>query len=174
MKIRLLLALVGSVIGFTLPAFAQQKDRVNPQIVEQLNTLRDKSNEAFENGDAAALAVLYTDDAVEVTNEGPIYGREAIEKHYTDLFKEQHFSNRISKRDQYSPHILGKAGDEEWSTGEWSQTVHGLNWGPEEVKGYWSTICVREGDAWKFRMLTWNMIPASTPTGKTAPSASGQ
>jgi uncharacterized protein (TIGR02246 family) len=59
-----------------LPSFAQQKDTV----------------EAFENGDAAALAALYTDDTVEVTNEGPIYGRDAIEKHYTDVFKEVHFS----------------------------------------------------------------------------------
>jgi hypothetical protein len=89
----------------------------------------------------------------EVTNEGPIYGREAIEKHYKDLFKEVNCSNRISKGDQYSPHILGTAGDEEWSTGEWSQTVQGQNWGPEELKGYWSTICVREGDAWKYRLL---------------------
>jgi hypothetical protein len=33
MKIRLLLALVGLAIGFALPAFAQQKDTVDPQIV---------------------------------------------------------------------------------------------------------------------------------------------
>jgi hypothetical protein len=118
MKIRSLLTLMTLAFAFALPTFAQQKDTVDPQIVEQLNALRDKSNEAFENGDAAALAALYADDAVEVTNEGPIYGREAIEKHYTELFKEQHFSNRISNRDQYSPHILGTAGHEEWSTGE--------------------------------------------------------
>ena len=103
MKVRSLLALVGLAIGFVVPTLAQQKDTDDPQIVEQLNALRDKSNEAFENGDAAALAALYTDDAVEVTNEGPIYGREAIEKHYTDLFREEHFSNRISKRDQDFP-----------------------------------------------------------------------
>ena len=72
MKIRLLLALLGSVIGFVVPTVARQKETLNPQIVEQLNALRDKSNEAFENGDAAALAALYTDDAVEMTNEGLI------------------------------------------------------------------------------------------------------
>jgi hypothetical protein len=66
MKVRSLLALVGLAIGFVVPTLAQQKDTDDPQIVEQLNALRDKSNEAFENGDAAALAALFTDDAVEV------------------------------------------------------------------------------------------------------------
>jgi hypothetical protein len=97
-------------ISFVLPAFALQKDAPDPQIAEQLDVLGKKNIEAFENGDAAALAALYTDDGVEVTNEGPIYGREAIEKHYKDLFKEVHCSNRISKRDQYSPHILRNGG----------------------------------------------------------------
>jgi len=31
-----------------------------------------KTKEAFENGDAAALAALSMDEAVGVTNEGPI------------------------------------------------------------------------------------------------------
>jgi hypothetical protein len=37
MQIRLLLALVGSGIGFVVPTVAQQKETLNPQIVEQLN-----------------------------------------------------------------------------------------------------------------------------------------
>jgi hypothetical protein len=36
MKIRCLLALVGSAIGFALPTFAQQKDTVDPQIAEAI------------------------------------------------------------------------------------------------------------------------------------------
>jgi hypothetical protein len=55
-----------------LPTFAQQKDAPDPQITEQLNALSKKTKEAFENGDATDLAALYLDDAVEVTNEGPI------------------------------------------------------------------------------------------------------
>jgi hypothetical protein len=43
MKIRLLLAPLGSVIGFVVPTVAKQKETLNPQIVEQLNALRDKS-----------------------------------------------------------------------------------------------------------------------------------
>jgi len=87
MKIRLLGALVGLVISFALPIFAQQKETVDPQIIEQLNAQSKKYDEAFNNGDAAAVAALFTEDAVLVTDTGPIYGREAIEKYQADVFK---------------------------------------------------------------------------------------
>jgi Domain of unknown function (DUF4440) len=112
-------------ISFVLPAFAQKTNTPDPQIIEQLDVLKNKTSEAFIKGDAIGLAALYTEDAVEVTDEGPIYGREAIEKHYAEVFKQMHFSTKISKRDQYSPHLLGTAGDEEASNGEWSNTVQG-------------------------------------------------
>lgn len=73
-----------------------QKDTVDPQI-----------NEAYNNNDAAALAALSTEDAVVVTDTEPIYGREAIEKDNADAFKQFHFSNHISKCDQYGAHIIG-------------------------------------------------------------------
>ena len=47
MKIRLVVALVGLAIGFTAPAFAQQKDTVDPQLAEQLRALSKKTGEAF-------------------------------------------------------------------------------------------------------------------------------
>ena len=172
MKIRLLGALVGLAIGFAVPAFAQQKDTVDPQIIEQLNAQSKKYDEAFNNGDAAAVAALFTEDAVLVTDAGPIYGREAIEKYHAVLFKQFHFSNYLNKRDQYSPHIIGTAGNEVWKNGEWSLTLQGHDFGPIQLKGYWSSISVREGDTWKDRMLTFNAFPApaATPSPTTTPS----
>src|ERR1700756_5672558 len=100
MKIRYLLALVGLAIVFTLPALAQEKDSVDSKTAEQLSALSKKTDEAFNSGDAAALAPLYTEDAVLVNDTGPIYGREAIVKHRADVFKQIQFSNHLDKRDQ--------------------------------------------------------------------------
>jgi hypothetical protein len=85
-------------------------------------------------------------DAVLVNDTGPIYGREAIVKHWADVFKQIQFSNRLDKRDQNSPHIIGTAGNELWSNGEWSLTLQGKIGDPIPLRGYWSEIYVREGD----------------------------
>ena len=150
---------VGLVITFALPAFAQQKETVDPDILEQLAALGKKIHEAWSKNDAAALAATYTEDAVLVHDTGPVYGREAIEKHYADLFKQVHFSNHFGKRDQYSPHIIGTAGNEIWENGDWSLTYQVAGGGPIQLKGYWSAIRVREGDAWKTRMEMSNVAP---------------
>ena len=161
MKIRHLLAIVGLAISLAVPVLAQQKDTVDPQLREALVAYNKKEDEAWNNNDAVALAALYTEDAVLVNDTGPIYGREAIEKHYADVFKKVHFSNHIETGDQYSPHIIGTTGNEAWSNGEWTLTHQGQNAGLVEVKGYWSAIQVREDGLWKKRMLTVNETPAS-------------
>ena len=162
MKIRLALALVGLAIGFAVPAFAQQKDTVDPQTIEQIDAFAKKFDEAFDNGDAAALASLFTDDAVFVTPGGIRYGRAAIEKHWVETFQQGHFSNHLNKADQYSPHLIGTTGNEVWRTGEWSFTVQGKSGDPINLKGFWSAINVREGDTWKTRLLTFNVTPPPT------------
>jgi ketosteroid isomerase-like protein len=162
LKIRLVVALVGLAIGFTVPTFAQQKDTVDPQIIEQFAALGKKYAEAVNSNDAAAVAALYTEDAVRMTDTGPIYGREAIEKYWADLFKQLHFSNHFAK--QYAPHIIGTAGNEMWGNGEWSNTIQGKNWGPKDQKGYRGNVFVRQGDDWKILMDTSNITPAPAAT----------
>lgn len=166
MKIRLLGALVGLAINFAVSTFAQEKETVDPQIAQQIRALSIKYDEAFNKNDAAALAALYTEDAVEVADTGPIYGREAIEKHFTDVFKQVHVSNHLGKGDQYSPHMIGP-GNEIWANGEFSLTFQGKSGGPIQVKGYWSAIDTREGDTWKIRMLTWNVTPPPPAPAQT-------
>ena len=156
MKIRLLLAFVGLAIGLAAPTLAQQKDTIDSQIGEQVTK---KIDEGFNNGDAAAVGALFTEDAVFVTPQGPIFGREAIEKLFEGMFQQGHYSNHLNKDDQGSPHTIGTAGNEVWRTGEWSSTLQGKSGGPIQLKGYWSAINVREGDTWKIKMLTFNMTP---------------
>jgi uncharacterized protein (TIGR02246 family) len=68
----------------------KMKDTVDSQIIEQLNAFAEKYDEAVNNNDDAAIAALYTEDAVFVSDRGPIYGRQAIEKWYADAFQGWH------------------------------------------------------------------------------------
>jgi uncharacterized protein (TIGR02246 family) len=157
MKRRLLITVAGLAIGFAVPTFAQQTNTPDPQLRQRLVTLIKNYDEVFNKNDAPALAVFFTEDAVFVTETGPIYGREAIVKHFADLFQKVHFSDHLGKPDEYSPHIIGTTGNEVWASGGWSTTIKGQDFGPTQIKGYWSVI--REGDDWKIRMLTTNVSP---------------
>jgi ketosteroid isomerase-like protein len=149
MKTRLLGALVGLAINFAVPTFAQEKETVDPQMIEKVNAVGKKYDEAMNNNDAAAVAALYTEDAVRVTDTGPIYGREAIEKYWADFFKQFHFIYHLDRADQNSPHSLGTASNEAWSNGEWAVTFQYNGGPPTQAKGYWLKIYRRQGDTWK-------------------------
>jgi uncharacterized protein (TIGR02246 family) len=157
MKRRLLITVAGLAIGFAVPTFTQQTNTPDPQLRQRLVALIKNYDEVFNKNDAAALAVFFTEDAVFVTETGPIYGREAIVKHFADLFPKVHFSDHVGKADEYSPHIIDTAGNKMWATGGWSATIKGENFGPKQIKGFFSVI--REGDDWKIRMLTTNVTP---------------
>ena len=87
MKIRLVVSLVGLAISFALPTFAQQKETVDPQLIQKLDGTNKKFNEAINNHDPAATGALCTEDAIFLTNTGPVYGRKAVEKWYEDGYK---------------------------------------------------------------------------------------
>ena len=165
MKMRLA-ALLTFAIGFALPTFAQQTNTPDPQLREKLVAAIKKHTDALDKNDAAAVAANFTEDGILITPGGPISGREAIEKHYADDFKQGfHSSNNIATPDEDSPHIIGTAGNEMWATGRWSATIQGKDWGPIPATGYWSVI--REGDDWKIRMLAFNVTPAPVAPAET-------
>ena len=94
----------------------------------------------------------------------PVYGREAIQKLYENVFKMVRFTKHLGTLDQYSPHIIDTAGNEAWGTGEWTQTIQSESFGPLDEKGYWTSIYAREGDVWKIRVNTWNRLKVYPPT----------
>ena len=129
-----------------------------------------KYDEAFNKKDAGALAALFTEDAVYVTPEGLFSGRQAIERWYVDHFQRWHMINHIHEANQ-----LNAIGNEVCSLGQWWNTLQSEN-GPVFVRGYWSALFVREGDAWRIRMLTYNKtspaaLPDRAPDEKDAPKA---
>src|SRR6516225_1306618 len=122
MKTRLLGALVGLAISFALPTFAQQKETVDPQLIQKLHDtiISKKYNDAINNHDAAAIAALFTEDAIFVTDAGTLYGRQAIEKFYADDFKGWQPKNHTSTADPHSARMLGP--DILTRTVVWSET----------------------------------------------------
>jgi ketosteroid isomerase-like protein len=111
-----------------------------------------KFEDAWNNNDATALAALFTEDAVLIEESGPVYGREAIEKHYEDLFQNVHFSNNhamYNDPNSNSPHAIGTDGNEMWENGEWSVTWQVKGSDPVQGKGYHASIAVREDGVWK-------------------------
>ena len=147
MKIRLLITLAGLVIGFGLPTIAQQMNAPDPQLREQM------------------LAFVTKFDPPLPVNRSFWHhqNRVVLVKFWTDLFQKVHFSNHLGTLDQYSPHLIGTSGNEAWATGGWSQNIEGLKLG---VKGYWSGVVVRDGDAWKFRLHAITPPPPYAPETK--------
>ena len=152
-----------------MPTFGQQRNTSDPQLREAFATLLKKMDDGFVNSDAASLAMLCTDDAVHVMfNQPPIYGREAIQKHFEGDFKglKLHFRKYVSKPEGYSPHVICTAGNELWGTDEFDQTFQFENANPMRIKGHLLFILVRDGDALKIKVDTFNFsgpaVPAET------------
>ena len=176
MKIRSLLTVVGLAIGFALPTFAQQKDTADPRIVQQRDLLgvakaldefgefHQALDEAYNKNDAAAVAALFTKDALLVEPDGMFSGRQAIEKRYADTFQQSPIISFNSSRER---HYLNAIDNAVWAAGQWFGTFQSQT-GPVFAVGYWSAIYVREGDAWKIRMLTSNITPAPAATPSPA------
>jgi ketosteroid isomerase-like protein len=170
MKIRLVGALVGLAISFVLPTFAQQKDTADPLIRQQIDALDKKIGEAYSNDGAAAIAALFTEEGVLVTPQGTVYGREAIEKWYEDMFLKFHLSDDKTKADQNSPHTICTAGNEIWETGDWTAILQAQNGSPVHLQGHNAFVDIREGNDWKVRMEIFNVTPA--PAAKPSPTTS--
>ena len=154
MKIRLVLPLAWVAIGFVASAFAQQKDTVDPKTAHEIRALSAKYDEAFSKNDAAAIAALFTEDAVEVAPEGVFYGRDAIEKRYGEMvFQQWHCNNHLNTIDR-----VIAVGNEACLVGKWS-----CDCGGNQVHGYLSIVAVREGGAWKARISTFNVTPPAPP-----------
>jgi ketosteroid isomerase-like protein len=85
MKMPLLITIAGLAIGFAVPALAQEKDSVDPEVRQQIEAELMKYDDAFNKHDAVAIADLFALDAVEVfgwESDGAVFGQQAIQKRY--------------------------------------------------------------------------------------------
>jgi uncharacterized protein (TIGR02246 family) len=151
MKIRLILAFVGLAISFVEPGLAFRSFSGDFIAIEEVRALGTKYEEAFDQDDAVTLASLFAEDAVVVTPDGMVLGRKAIEEMYASEFQKLRPVNNVIEVDQ-----LKASSNEVWEVGQWWSTVQSDK-GPIEARGYYSAICVREGNAWKIRMSICNV-----------------
>ena len=143
MKMRLLGALAGLAIGLATPAIAQEKEVTDPETRRLLNRIDRKFDEACNRSDAAAVAALFTQDAVDVTPTGVFSGQPAIEKYFAGIFQKWHITGHKNKLD----HVYA-LGSHLCAIGEWS-----LEATSQPAGGYWSLVYSRDGDNWKIRAM---------------------
>ena len=156
MKIRLVVALAGFAISFAVPTFAQGQNTVDPEVRQQIEAVSMKFVEAYNKYDAAALAALFTEDAVEVRNwpgdehGGTASGREAIEKRFAADFA-------------FNPGKMVNEIVQEYAVGNDICAIANISVGGALV-GTWknqaATFYVRDADTWKIRMVYAN-LPSS-------------
>ena len=149
-----LVSAVGSAVAFSGDLAGDTR------ALDEFHALSKKFDEAIDRRDAAAVAALFTEDGVFMTPTGVLFGRRAIEESCARDLKLRPVSSHIHQADQ-----LCSVGKEAWSLGQWWSTVPSER-GPAFLQGYWSALFAREGDAWKFRMLTFNETSAfQSPAG---------
>jgi uncharacterized protein (TIGR02246 family) len=140
MKMTLLLTLAVFAIGFCAPALAQEQNTVDPEVRQQIEAAITKYQEAFNKHNAAAVAALFTQDAVQMLDwgeGGTFFGQQTIEKHYAVDFASSppELVEKLTKVYAIGDKISAIS---EWSSGLW--------------KGHGARIYVRELDTWKIRI----------------------
>ena len=172
---RLLVMFAGLGISFALPTFAQQTNTPDSPIVQkrdllgavkaigECGDLHRQLDEAYDKNDAAAVAALFTEDGLFVAPDGMFSGRQNIETRHAETFQKSPITDFNCSRERRHLDAIDNA---VWSAGQWASTSQSQT-GPEFTWGCWTAIYVREGDAWKFRMLTLSEHPRPALSSET-------
>jgi ketosteroid isomerase-like protein len=150
MNIRLLSALAGLAIAFAVPAVAEDRNTVDPEVRQEIEAVLMKYDEAYNKQDAAAVAALFTPVAVEVlgweTGGGAASGQQAIEKRYA-VELAGGMNNHVSKLVQVYPIGSEVCAITKNSVAQWKNTA--------------VRIYVRDADTWKINMayVISTMVP---------------
>ena len=108
---------------------------------------------AYDGGDAAALAALFTADGVFNAPSGAVLkGRDAIEKALAGRIKAGWTKETVTTTD------AEMAGTAVWAAGEYGLVGSGEQAG-KQSGGHFGWVLVRDGDAWPAAMLTANVTP---------------
>jgi ketosteroid isomerase-like protein len=158
MRIRFLLTLVGLAISFAWPALAQEKAATpavpnpfqpipaGPSLVQQVEAINEKFDEAFNKHDATAVAAFYTENAILSSPLGNASGLPEIEKHFTNLFERYSPTDRSTKMN----YVFAFGGDI-CAMGGWTVTINGH----QQAGGYLINVYTPMHKTWKIRAVVF-------------------
>jgi uncharacterized protein (TIGR02246 family) len=146
-----------SAILLILPAGSPSAQQSHLDTRSQIEQMTAKFCAHYNNQDAAALASMFTKDAVRVSSDGTAIsaGPQAIEESFNTQFKTglPHIELRVDQ-------VSSFGADAAVTVGKYQLTGQGRS-GPLKVDGQWSEVAVREGGVWKIRLLT--LTPKTEP-----------
>ena len=145
MKSRAFLTVLAA-LSLTLPAYAEDAKTTADDFARRWVA-------AYDAGDAAALAALFTADGVFNAASGAVVrGREAIEKALAGRIKAGWTKETVTTSD------AGAAGSAVWAAGDYALQGSGEVAG-KESGGHFGWVLVNDGGAWHVVMLTANVTP---------------
>jgi uncharacterized protein (TIGR02246 family) len=149
------------LLGAAFPAFGQQINAADQEMMKIRQALTDKFAVAVAKKDVAtAVADLYTADAIIQSlcpESAQAFGREAYAKRVEAALKSG-FRDYLGKVKE--AHLLSDALG--WSTGTYTFTVTDKDGKPEEARGNWLDMLKREGNEWKVSFQAYARTPCSS------------
>jgi hypothetical protein len=136
---------IDSVARRLLESLVQQS-----QTIDEFGDIHRKLDEAYNKNDAAAVAALFTEDALFVAPDGMFSGRQDIENKHADTFRRSPITAFNSGVQNGLPNPIDNA---VWQAGQWTSAFQ-IQAEPVSASGFWTAIYVHEGQALKIRMLT--------------------
>lgn len=149
----LLLSLLA--FGRAAPLSAQTSEHSGPMTDEQFRQLiadaDDVAVQEINRHDAYAVAARYWDDAINISPAGIASGRPAIERQFTEEFKDlKDFTEVID-----AAHVSGDSG---WFVAHWSVTyLSSDSAARRRAKGYIVAVLERRNGEWKARIHITNV-----------------
>jgi uncharacterized protein (TIGR02246 family) len=156
------------LLCLSTPVLAQQGSRLSEQDARRAADAHARQFEtAYNAGDAAGIAKLFTKGGVYLTPGGTVLSDpQAIAKAVEGRIKAGWTKETVKVMEAHA------AGDAVWGIGEYALEGTGESSG-KHIGGHYAVVLVRDGSEWLSTMLIGNLTPTRDVTGMAATSGPG-
>jgi uncharacterized protein (TIGR02246 family) len=133
----------------------------------ELGRLADQYEDAYNRGDAAAIADLFTSGAQLLPpNEPAVEGRNAIQQQFQQVFADR-------PQIQIDTRNMGGAGEMGWSDGRTTIRVTPAGQPEQSMEVNFLSVALFEGGRWRIHRLAWNTDSPDVMAPQMRPDAPG-